>query len=172
MKSFKIRYDKKRAKEKLKLKFQKIIESEEWKEKASEYAINQIQGKTRLQKSAKDNSSLQKISEKHKENKKRIAKYNSTGKSYGSGKSNLTQTGQLLNSLKREKHKTQAQIISDGDRVPYKTKNGTVKKTPTNAELTKYLSDKGFKFIGLSEKMKKNIKKLIREEFFRKFKDL
>tara|TARA_R110000868_G_scaffold411262_1_gene702568 strand:+ start:1442 stop:1960 length:519 start_codon:yes stop_codon:yes gene_type:complete len=172
MKSFKIKYDKKRAKKKLKAKFEKIIESDEWKEKATEYAINQIQGKTRTQKSAKDNSPLPKISEKHKDNKKRIAKYNGTGKNFGNTKSNLTITGQLLESLKREKHKTQAQIIAYGDRVPYKTKNGTVKKTPTNTELVKYLSDKGYKFIGLSEKMKKNIKKLVREEFFRKFKDL
>lgn len=173
MKSFKLKFDEKKAKKQFQKKVDKIIQSDEWKEIAADYAINQIQGKTRLQKSAKDNSPLKYISEEHKKTKKKLAKLNSKGKNFGASKSNLTITGQLLESLKGQNKKRSVEIEAKGERKPYKvSKNSYAKKTPSNEELVEYLKEKGFSFIGLSEKMKKNIKKLVKEEFFRKFNKL
>jgi hypothetical protein len=170
MKSFKLRWDKKKAKSILKKKLKKAIESEAWKDEAADYIITNIRGFTRKQKHAKDSSSLKTISQGHKKNKKKLAKANKTGVLFSPGKSNLTITGQLLASLKKVKHKTKTIVSPTGSRTPYKLASGkSAKSTPTNKELTEYLEEKGYVYMGLSEKMKKQLKKLVTAQFYRSF---
>lgn len=170
MKTFKLKWNEQKAKARLKQRIDKVIESSNWKEEGSKYVTKQIQGKTRLEKIAKTGAGQKTISEQHQKNKERLAKKNKTGTSFGASKSNLTITGQLLKSLKREDDKRLLIVKPDGDRKPYTLPSGKqAKDTPTNEELAGYLKDMGYEFMGLSEKMKKNLKKIIIREFNRTF---
>lgn len=82
-------------------------------------------------------------------NRRRLAKYNRTHKDYIATKSNLTFTGQLLNSLRSIFRASRLEyIISPGNRErrPYKYERGskdkreivTAKNTPTNKEIFEY----------------------------------
>lgn len=172
MKSFKTRFNRP-AQEK---RFRKFIEGvkrqDRWKDDAAELAIKNIQIETRKQKFIKDGSSQPAIGEPWKERKRELAKYNTKGKSYSPNKSNLTFTGQLLESLQRAKHKTKVIIEPTGTREPYRDKNGVIKsKKLTNKKLAGYLKEQGRYFLGYNDKLKKAVKKKLLEHIRRNLKD-
>lgn len=173
MKSFKLKFDTKKASKQLKKKIDKVIESDRWKDEAARLAIKNIQGQTRLQKNISTGESQKKISKKWEKRKKQLAKNNPKGASFGPSKSNLTVTGQLLESLKRIDDKKTVIIEPTESRTPYKNKDGSFQKNPpTNKKLAEYLAEKDFIFIGHNEKLRKILKKKVKEEFFRKFREL
>lgn len=159
-----VKFDVKKATKEFKERFEALKRDEAWKESAAELAIRKIVGETRLGREISDGESQKPLSPEWIQKRKELSKHNQTGVSYSANKSNLTLTGQLLKSLERKPNPTQVEIAPTGDRIPYKNKKGkAAKSTPTNAELTGYLSKKGRKFLGYDDKLAKQIKKMLKE---------
>jgi hypothetical protein len=93
------------------------------------------------------------------ENRRSIARREQTQATYSDKRSNLTLTGQLLDSLKMFISRGVLKIRPDGKRRPYKTiKKSRAKRPPSNDELAVHLEDKGFIFMGIDDKSLKKIK--------------
>lgn len=88
-----------------------------------------------------------------------VASRNPTPAFYRKNKSNLTLTGQLLDSLRLFIKRGVIIIRPDGERRPYKTGRPSKAKTPpNNEELSTFLEEKGFYFLGIDDKSLKKIK--------------
>ena len=155
MKSFKTRYDARKAAKLFKAKFEKFQKEKEWKDDAAEIVIKNIKGFTRKQKSTSTGEPLKKIKTSTEKDKKRWGERNTPGTLFGAKKSNLTRSGQLLESLERVEHKERIEITATGNRKAYKGE----KNPPTNKELLGYLREKGFTFLGVNKSLKKIINK-------------
>lgn len=154
-----VKYNAKKASKKFKDRFNKFLREDDWKEEAFETAKKNIVGQTRLGKDIKSGEKLKKIKKQTEKDKAKWAQKNQAGISFSPGKSNLTRSGQLLESLKRGKSKTSVEIAPEGTRKPYKGQT----KTITNKKLADYLSEKGFSFMGFNDRLKAQIKsKLLR----------
>jgi hypothetical protein len=165
---FGIKYDAYKNSKRFKQKFEKFLESDAWKDEAAALAIKKIKGETRLRRFIEDGSNQPPLSPSWIERRGELAKVNPTGVSYGTAKSNLTLTGQLLESLKRIPSRFSVIIQAMGDRQPYRNKDGsTAKSTPSNSQLAKYLAERGRFFIGFDQKLKDQIKKKIKEHIRR-----
>lgn len=165
---FNVKYDPYKNAKSFKKKFEKFLESDQWKDDAAELAINKIKGETRLQRFIETGNKQPALSAEWVKRKKELAQNNPKGLSYGHSKTNLTVTGQLLESLKRVQSRYSVIIRAIGDRTPYKNKDGsTAKSTPSNSQLAKYLAEKGRLFIGYNEKLKIQIVKKIKEHIRR-----
>lgn len=167
MKKFNVKYDPYKHSKQFKKKFEKFLESDKWKDEAAELAITKIKGETRLQRFIGTGNKQPSLSPQWIKRKKELAKTNTRGTSYGPSKSNLTLTGQLLNSLKRVKSRYSVIIRAIGDRQPYRTKNGRSGQAPTNSQLAKWLAEKGRLFIGYNDKLKVQIVKKVKEHIRR-----
>jgi hypothetical protein len=149
-------------------KVQTIVDSGEGKTAIGVQAVKSIKGETRLQKDLKNERkqpSLEKSTVKQREYLESFG--NNTGKNYGTAKSNLTMSGQLIESLTFEPVKGGVRIfVPDTLRTPYKT-GGKGSKPITNAELAKHLKDQGREFIGVDDKIKKILASLV-QRFIRR----
>lgn len=107
-------------------------------------------------------------SEAWEQRKKQLTKTNNPSEFYKFGLSNVTFTGQLLESIRLIKIlKNQGSVIidADGPRQPYKNLNGTSvskKNTPSNNELVVYLKKKGRIIFGINKQMENVINKIVR----------
>ena len=169
MKGFKVRYNARQAAKRFKAKFEKFQKEDDWKDEAAELAIKNIQGNTRLSKEISTGGKLKKIASSTKKDKEYWAKKNTPGTSFGTSKSNLTRSGQLLESLERVRDKKKVIVKPNSNiRTPYKGQ----KKAISNKKLTKYLREKGFIFMGYNDKVKKiilnKLKAKIRRSILRK----
>lgn len=124
-------------------------------------AQTDIKGQTRSGNSIPLNQKLKPLSESWKEKRKGIAEASGASDVFSKTRSNLSLTGQLIESVKYEVNKNQVTIAAQGERKPYqyKTKKGdlkTIKSDLDNSELSEYVS-KDRPFIGLREKVKERI---------------
>lgn len=175
MKKFGFRFNDKKQKKRVMDLIEKVRKDDRWKDDAAKIAIRNIQIETRLGKNVKDDSKQPPLAQSTIEQRKTLSQSNSKGTSYGDAKSNLTLTGQLLESLKRTDHKTKVIIEPTESRKPYKYPSGKSAKrkhTPDNKQLAQYLKEQGRTFLGYNEKMKKAIKKKLVEHVRRHLKDL
>jgi hypothetical protein len=75
-----------------------------------------------------------------KKKRKEIAAYNKTAATFSPNKSNLTFSGQYLQSIVAVVKRGFIIVSARGSRKPYRNKDGSsVKNTPSNEELTKFL---------------------------------
>lgn len=90
--------------------------------------------------------------------RKKLATVNETASWFAPAKSNLTFTGQLIESLS---FKTQGTIVriffSNNKRVPYTNLNGTQGKSISNKKLSEYLAERYGSLIGLTDPMRKRV---------------
>lgn len=174
MKNFKVRFNRRKQEKRFKAFIEKVKKQPEWKDEAADLAIKNIQIETRKQKYIKDGSRQPALSQDWIERKQELAKSNPKGTSYGASKSNLTLTGQLLESLKRTDNKKRVEIEPTGKRKPYTYPSGKrakAKHTPTNKELTEYLKKQGRRFIGFNDKLKKAVTKVFKDHVRRNLKN-
>lgn len=99
-----------------------------------------------------------------------LTKTNEPSEFYSYGLSNVTFTGQFLNSLGIDKiNRAQGSVtidFSDKERKPYKNVNGTSvgsDNTPTNKQLFKYLKEKGRLIFGINKQMENVINRIVRK---------
>lgn len=173
MKKFNVKFNRPKQEKRFKKFLNDVRKQDRWKNDAAEIAIADIVQTTRKQKFIKDGSKQPALSDSWLDVRDEWAGANGQGTSYGDEKSNLTLTGQLLESLKRKKHKTKVIIEPTGKRMPYVNPNTgkKVKKTPTNKKLAQYLKEQGRFFMGYNDKMKKAIKKSLTDHIRRNLKD-
>lgn len=173
MKRLGIRFNDKEQIKKVKDLLKKVRKDERWKKEASEVVINNIKISTRLGKNIKDSSKQPALERSTIEKRRHLAKSNPKGISFKPEKSNLTMTGQLLNSLERKNDPERVVIGLSEERQPYLNKNGTKgKNPPSNEQIARYLKEQGREFLGFNEKLKKVVEKKLKEHLRRHLKDL
>lgn len=95
-----------------------------------------------------------------------LTKTNKPSEFYQPFLSNVTFTGQLLESIdvvKINKNESSVTIDATGPRTSYKNLNGSLQKnTPTNAKLVEYLKEKGRLIFGINKQMTNVINKIVR----------
>lgn len=100
--------------------------------------------------------------------KMNLTEYNNPSEYYRPYLSNVTFTGQLLESIKLVKinrSNSSVEIDATGERTPYKNKKGKSvgkKNTPTNKKLVEYLGDIGRNIFGINKQMTNVINKIVR----------
>lgn len=175
MKSFRIRFSRNKQEKRFKSFIDKVQKQDAWKNEAADLAIKNIKLETRKGKYIKDGSAQKPLSSAWIDKKRELAKNNAKGVSFSAAKSNLTVTGQLLESLKRTDDRKRVILTPTGKRRGYINKNNRRAKassTPTNKELAGYLKDQGRSFLGYSDKLKKAVTKVFKEAVRRNLKDL
>lgn len=115
-----------------------------------------------------DGTVLPELSYSWEKRKQALTATNNPANYYKYGLSNLTFTGQLLDSMTVEKidRKNASAIIGipDTKRQPYKNfNNKPVKKTPTNKKIYEYLTKMGWKFFGINKQMENVINRIVRK---------
>ena len=102
------------------------------------------------------------------ENRKYLAKHNSTHSNYSAKSPNLTITGSLLDSIKTKIDVTQeglTYLIDVSGRHPkYQGAAGAIGKSLTNKQIRTHLSKNNRDPLGLSKKLRKEIFKFLKEE--------
>lgn len=96
--------------------------------------------------------------------RKYLAKHNQTSDVFSPGRSNLSLTGQLLESLrvKISRPKSQIFVQPSGTRRPYKGKNGPIKQSITSNKKLAEILGKDRPFLRVSSLVRKQIENHIR----------
>ena len=128
--------------------------------KAAEIAIDDIKGNAREGKPVVDNkvSSFPGLDATYITRRNRLASVNETDSAYSPKRSNLTFTGQLLNSLKATFKGAVITISPTGMRRPYKLIKGGQTKSVANKTVAEGLQERGFEFLSIGSSTKKKIK--------------
>lgn len=117
---------------------------------------------------------LPKLSPKWVERKEKLRSTNEASEYYRKGASNLTFTGQLVDSIKHkiEQSKGTVVIFISGKRKPYKNLKGRNEKdNPSNEEVAQDLKNKwGISIVGVTSAMRNIINKLVRKRIVEKLK--
>lgn len=99
---------------------------------------------------------------------------NKTSEFYKAYYSNVTFTGQLIDSIKLIKinrNESTVEIDATGNRKPYKNLDGSnVKGTPTNKKLVEYLADIGRNIFGINKQIENVINKIVRSYMVKEMK--
>lgn len=133
--------------------FETIITNESLLKEIGEEARTYIIGKTRSRADLSEEGAKQRPLEKSSIKTRRyMEKYNKTDPTYSPKRSNVTFTGQILNSIKVFISSGKIELRPDGNRQPYSTANGPVEKTPDNYTLAKYLEEKDRTFMAIDAK--------------------
>ena len=102
------------------------------------------------------------------QNRKYLAKHNSTHTNYSPKEPNLTITGKLLDSIKTtvkvDKEGVTYSIDVSGKHPKYKGASGLIGKYLSNEKIRSHLAKNGRDPLGLSKKMRKLIVKFLKEE--------
>ncbi len=124
-----------------------------------------IIAKTRTGKSLPTNGKQKALAPSTVKSRERLAKTNAVQETFSAKRSNLTLTGQLLESIKVLANTSKAEVVlvPKGARKPYVNKNGKPqKRTPTNEQVATYLAEKGFTFMGIDDPTKKQMVKAVK----------
>lgn len=130
----------------LKAAFEKVKRSNQLLTEVGNIYSKAIIGQTKLGKPYNRTRSFPPLSSLTIQQRKYLQQFNSTDKSYKPGKANVTFSGQFLNSIsgKVNTAKGLVSIGPRGSRDPYRTKNGVLKRPPSNDMLADFLAKAGF----------------------------
>lgn len=128
----------------------------------------------RTGKSPADGNSFKKLAKSTVKRRDWLAKYNATHEKYSKGKSNLTFTGQLVEAITfKFDGRNKYDIYVDGTRrEPYRGKSGSYSSNiPNNQEVAKHQRQQGRPMLGITEKMRgivnrlmiRNLRRLLRK---------
>lgn len=122
-----------------------------------EITSDQVRGFTRSGTSVATGKSFPPLKPSTIKNREYLAKYNSTHSAYSPSKSNLTLTGELLDSVQTSKvFKGSVTVEPKGTHKPYKTKTGKGKSVE-NAKIFEYLEDKGFEVFSFGQEFRRRL---------------
>lgn len=108
-----------------------------------EAVVKEIRGNARTS-GSRTGEKFDTLEESTIKSRKQIAKYNPTGTSYSAKKSNMTLTGQTLNSIsfKTASDKPLLSIVAEGDHPGYLQKDGTRTKSVSFENIIKWNHEK------------------------------
>ena len=130
-------------------------------EPVSKIAISDMQREARSTRGFDKEGNREKlpsISDEWVERRKKLSKVNTTTGVYSPKRSNLSFTGQLLDSLKAKFSGSKITISPTGTRTPYKNLKGGQSRSVENKIVAEGLQKRGFRFLGVDKKTKKKIK--------------
>jgi hypothetical protein len=131
---------------------QKILKSPQLGNQIGTVMTDRLKFQAKRGRPLNDTGSFKPLAPATIDSRKRLERYNKTSPVYSPGRSNVSFTGQLLDSMKFKMLQSKSfllEIFFDGRRIPYKTgKDTRAKLTPgyssTNEGLAKTLKDIGF----------------------------
>jgi hypothetical protein len=154
-------------------KIDKIISNSKLLEEIGQFASEDIKRKAKTRKPYNANRSFPELADSTIARRQRLKQFNETTNVFSPKRSNLSFTGQLLDSITYRLKQTANQVIVflDGVRKPYKTGPKSQAKISrynrTNAALASTLKDKGFVVfnplvVGQDQNFKKRINTIIK----------
>lgn len=149
--------------------FEKVIRNKELLGDIGETIIKDIKFETRRGNSIPNKSKLDGLSTKWKEKRRSISEAQATGQAFSVNRSNLTMSGQLLESLAHKIVGAGKLVIeATGTRIPYfytTIKKGIRQRKksnePTNEELAQYVAEQGRPFLGIRDAIRDRIKRQV-----------
>jgi hypothetical protein len=149
--------------------FEKVIRNRELLNDIGETIITDIKFQTRRGNSIPTKSKLKPLSKEWIEKRLAIDEAQATGQAFSPRRSNLTASGQLLDSLKSKITGVGKIIVeATGSRIPYfyTTKRKGVQQRkksnePTNEELAEYVAEQGRPFLGIRDAIRDRIKRQV-----------
>jgi hypothetical protein len=166
--AFKVKFDPNSinsAEKKIKDGFKKVIESKQMLNEVGTLIVKDIQFQTRRGYSIPQDRKFKPLTQKWINKRSRIAQADSVHETFKSNRSNLTLTGQLLDSLKHRILGAGKLLLEfTGVHRPYKIRTrkgiGKIGKQIPNEELAKYVSQVR-PFVGVRDKIKIRIKNVV-----------
>lgn len=138
-----------------KARLNRVLSNKEMLGEVGDMAIDMIRQNTRKGTSSVTDEKLAPLSKPWIQKRDRIASSQGTHPAYAKKRSNLTLTGQLLDSLKRSVAGRMVTIFFDGMHIPYRmqTRKGIsrVGKLIKNSKLAQYVAEQGRPFFGFSK---------------------
>ena len=155
-----IKLDRKALQQEVVREIGKVTDNEDLKRDIGIFATGRIRLQARTGKPLNDTGDFPSLRDATKKQREYLEQFNSTDPAYKKDRSNLTFTGQLLNSLGFFSVKDGIQLFYRDKRKVYKTgPSSRQRKVPTNGELALFLQTLGY-FIftkeGLEEDQKFN----------------
>lgn len=124
---------------------EKVLSSDAFLKEVGQFAVERIAYQARTSKPTNDSASFPSLKASTIKSRKQIAKHNPTHQAYEPARSNLTITGQFLNSLKYALVKAGViKIGFEGMHNGYALANGGRTEKISNERLRGYLAEKGF----------------------------
>lgn len=144
--------------------FDKVIRSNAMMNEIGAVVTNDVKEQTRKGKSIPNGSKLKALSSKWIDRRKELAKSNDTDEAYQAEKSNLTFTGQLLNSIRFIiPGPGKIKIFFDGMHDPYKNKDGeNIGGRVSNQLIADGQTERGRPFVGVRPVIERRIGRIIR----------
>lgn len=146
--------------------FEKAIRSKQMLNEVGQVVVEDVVEQTRRREKSIPNKlkDLKLLKESWIRRKTKLAQYNNADPEYQEGRSNLTFTGQLLNSFKwAVTGPGKLKLFFDGIHKPYKDKDGkAVGKPITNEELAGYVAKQGRPFVGVRPVIERRIGRIVR----------
>lgn len=138
-----------------KARLNRVLSNKEMLGEVGDMAIDMIRQNTRRGTSSVTDEKLAPLSKPWMKTRERIASSQGTHPAYAKKRSNLTLSGQLLDSLKRSVAGRMVTIFFDGMHIPYRmqTRKGIsrVGKLIKNSKLAQYVAEQGRPFFGFSK---------------------
>lgn len=153
----------KRVEDNIKKAFNKVIANEQMLNELGVMIVDDIRGTNRSGKSPKTGANHPGLESSTKDHKEYLSKNNQTHPAYSKNKANVTITGELLDSIS---NKTlgpgKIEIKAEGEHSSYKGNKGqSISKEIANEKIIEYLKDKGFKIMGIREKLIPRLRKTV-----------
>lgn len=154
----KVKLDKRALEIDLVRRIEKVIDAEPLKQEIGLFVTDRIRFQARIKEPLNDTGDFKDLRPITVKNREYLERYNVTQSTYKANRSNLTFTGQFLNSIGFKARRFGIELLFKGKRKGYKTgPNSRQKKPPTNAQLARYLGDLGY-FVFTKKGIEKNRK--------------
>lgn len=137
----------------------KLVNTDDLSKELGETVIRGIKGKTRKGLDLVNGGKQGALASSTIAQRRYLDDHNSTASTYSPARSNLTFTGQLLDSLKWFRIGNIIRIMPTGQRRPYKRGS---KKSIANQDVANFLKEQGREFLGVDNPIKKQLKSIIR----------
>lgn len=142
------------------------IKDEQTLQAVAKEVVDQVQKRTRARLEEYKQPKIQKTTV---ERRKTLIRQGNSSEFAEASRSNLTLSGQLLNSIRfaTEKAKSLIRFSLSDFRRPYKGKRGQDLENKTNTEIKEELESRGFKFLFISDKLRARLQSKLKAEIRR-----
>lgn len=154
----------KAVRERVEKVFSEILKDKNQADEIGQAIVNEHQRLIRTGVSPADGNRFKPLTKETKKRRDWLSKYNATHEKYSVSKSNLTFTGQLVEAITfKFKSPNSFDIFVNKDRrEPYSGKSGSYSHNiPNNAEVASYQKEMGRPMLGVTEKMRGIVNRLV-----------